>query len=131
VELRPPLRLDAILDAERARRISLPNDYRALLTVTNGMNVWDHEFLGAGDLREPTKLAMRARAALQQDGAELVPLASWDPPSDWLVYDPRGRSRGGTPGYVLARGAEREPLADLVTALARIEATARDVLGTN
>ena len=61
VELRPPVRLDAILDAERARKLSLPNDYRALLTITNGMRLWEHEFLGAGDYRESTQLANRAR----------------------------------------------------------------------
>ena len=63
------MRLDAILDAERARKISLPNDYRALLTITNGMQLWEHEFFGAGDYREPTPLA-RARA-LYRDGGEL------------------------------------------------------------
>src|SRR6185312_6658487 len=57
VELRPPVRLDAILDTERAARISLPNDYRALLATTNGMRVWDREFLATGDFREPTALA--------------------------------------------------------------------------
>ena len=44
VELRPPVRLDAILDAERARRISLPNDYRALLTITNAMWLWRRDY---------------------------------------------------------------------------------------
>ena len=47
VELRPPVRLDAILDAERAAKISLPNDYRALLTITTDSDDagWDHESL--------------------------------------------------------------------------------------
>src|SRR5690606_15327300 len=39
VDLRPGVRLDAILDAERAAKVSLPNDYRALLTLTNGMRL--------------------------------------------------------------------------------------------
>jgi hypothetical protein len=138
VELRPPVRLDAILDAERAAKISLPNDYRALLTITNGMRAWDHEFFGAGDFREPTKLATRARSYLAAAanfgtaGIEgCVPLAAWQGHNDWLLYDPRGEVRGGDPGYVLKLDAQELPVADLVSALARIEATARDVLGTN
>src|SRR6185503_14272439 len=39
VDLRPGVRLDAILDAERAGKVSLPNDYRALLTLTNGIQL--------------------------------------------------------------------------------------------
>jgi hypothetical protein len=138
VELRPPVRLDAILDAERTAKISLPNDYRALLTITNGLKAWDHEFFGAGDFREATKLATRAHtylAATTQPGApgfsQCVPLANWQGPNDWLLYDRRGDLRGGHPGYVLRVEAGEAPLPDLATALARIEATARDVLGTN
>jgi hypothetical protein len=88
IELRPPVRLDAILDAERARKISLPNDYRALLTITNGMMVWDHAFLGAGDYREPTPLALAAQRYLHnaaENGAvgieECVPVAKWGTPT--------------------------------------------------
>ena len=135
VELRPPVRLDAILDAERARKISLPNDYRALLTISNGMDVWEQKFFAAGDFREPTKLAVRAQHFLQNTAetelAGCIPLASWGQPNDWLVYDPRGHARAGEPGYVLVAGADEEPLPGLVAALARIEHTARDVLGTN
>ncbi len=138
VELRPPVRLDAILDAERARKISLPNDYRALLTISNGMDVWEQKFFAAGDFREPTKLALRAQQFLQtsaQSGAigieDCIPLASWGQPSDWLLYDPRGNIRGGDPGYVLVQNADEVPLPGLVAALARIEHIARDVLGTN
>jgi hypothetical protein len=138
VELRPPVRLDAILDAERARKISLPNDYRALLTISNGMDVWEQKFFAAGDFREPTKLALRAQQFLQtsaRSGAigieDCIPLASWGQPSDWLLYDPRGNIRGGDPGYVLVQNADELPLPGLVAALARIEHIARDVLGTN
>ncbi|MGE5186482.1 MAG: SMI1/KNR4 family protein, partial [Acidobacteriota bacterium] len=135
VELRPPVRLDAILDAERARKISLPNDYRALLTISNGMDVWEQKFFAAGDFREPTKLAVRAQQFLQSAAeSELggcIPLASWGAPNDWLLYDPRGRARRGEPGYVLVAGSDEVPLPGLVAALARIEHTARDVLGTN
>ncbi len=138
IELRPPVRLDAILDAERARKISLPNDYRALLTITNGMTVWDHTFFAAGDYREPTQLALAAdhflhRAAEQ--GAtgieECVPLARWGTDADWLLYDPRGRIRGDVPGYVLRTDGVAHAIEDLATALARIEYMARETFGTN
>jgi hypothetical protein len=138
IELRPPVRLDAILDAERARKISLPNDYRALLTITNGMNVWEHAFFGAGDYREPTPLAMSAQRYLHnaaENGAvgieECVPVAKWGTTTDWLLYDPRGRMRGGQPGYVLRLDSGAHPIDDLSTALARIEYMARETLGTN
>jgi len=137
-ELRPPVRLDAILDAERARKISLPNDYRALLTITNGMTLWEHAFFGAGDYREPTPLALSAQYYLQQSaqsGAtgieECVPVAKWGTDADWLLYDPRGRRRGGEPGYVLREGGTEQPIADLATALAHIEYLARETFGTN
>ena len=138
VELRPPVRLDAILDAERARKISLPNDYRALLTITNGMRLWEHEFFGAGDYREATPLAARAARWIETAtsyGAtgleECVPLACWGQPNDWLIYDPRGQIRGGEPGYVLMLNADEHALADLAAALSHLEDIAREVLGTN
>jgi hypothetical protein len=136
VELRPPVRLDAILDAERAHKISLPNDYRALLTITNGMKLWGHEFLGVGDYRENTPLALRAQHYLNADHAaaglaECVPIACWGQPNDWLLYDPRGRVRGDEPGYVIMLNADEKPMDDLPAALAWLESIARDVLGTN
>ena len=135
VELRPPVRLDAILDAERARKISLPNDYRALLTITNGMRIWEHEFFGAGDYREVTPLAARAvhwlRGTAVTGIEDCVPVACWGQPNDWLVYDPRGRVRGGQPGYVLMLSTDEHALDDLASALAHLEDIARDVLGTN
>jgi hypothetical protein len=136
VELRPGVRLDAILDAERAARVSLPNDYRALLTLTNGMRLWEHEFFATADYREQTRLAVRAQQYLQASLgttgiAECVPLANWGQPRDWLLYDPRGRLRGGEAGYVLVLGAAEQPLQDLADALAQMESLAREVLGTN
>jgi hypothetical protein len=136
VELRPGVRLDAILDAERAGKISLPNDYRALLTLTNGMRLWEHEFFGAGDYREHTKLATRAHHYLESSFGvtglvECVPVANWGQPDDWLLYDPRGRLRGGEAGYVLRAGDVEEPVEDLAAALVRMEHLAREVLGTN
>lgn len=137
-QLRPPVKLAAILDAERARKISLPNDYRALLTITNGMVLWDHEFFAAGDYREPTDLAVRGQrflAMAASHGAagidECVPLARWAQPNDWLLYDPRGRLRGGAPGYVVHADASDVPLDGLVAVLGWLERLAREVLGTN
>ncbi len=136
VELRPPVRLDAILDAERTAKISLPNDYRALLTITNGMRLWEHEFFASGDYREVTRLATRAQhylgSSLGVTGiAECVPVASWGQPTDWLLYDPRGRMRGGYAGYVLMLDKDGVAVDDLATALAHMENMAREVLGTN
>jgi hypothetical protein len=138
VELRPPVRLDAILDAERARKISLPNDYRALLTITNGMVAFDHEFFGVGDYREPTVLARNAQRYLQSSaeaGAsgleECVPLANLGSAHSWLLYDPRGRVRGGEPGYVAMRTADVDQRDSLVAVLDRLGEVAREALGTN
>jgi len=136
VELRPGVRLDAILDAERAGKVSLPNDYRALLTLTNGMRLWEHEFFGAGDYREHTRLSTRAQQYLESSLgatgiAECVPVANWGQPNDWLLYDPRGRLRGGEAGYVLMLNADEVIVDDLAAALYKMEWLARDVLGTN
>ena len=102
------------------------------------MTLWEHAFFGAGDYREPTPLALSAQHYLQtsaQNGAvgieECVPVAKWGTPSDWLLYDPRGRMRGGYPGYVLRLDDAAHPIDDLPTALARIEYLARETLGTN
>jgi hypothetical protein len=137
VELRPPARLDAILDAERARKISLPNDFRALLTITNGMKLWDNEFFGIVDFREPTPLAVRAQTFLEMSAShgasaieDCVPLASFGQPNDWLLYDPRGNVRGG-PGYVLMQNADENPFEDLASTLAWLEQIARETFGTN
>jgi len=137
VELRPPVRLDAILDAERAAKLALPNDYRALLTITNGMRLWDRDFLGIADYREHSSpLAVRAQQFLHAEYAsaglsDCVPLASWGQPNDWLLYDPRGRIRGGAAGYVVVLGADEVALEDLTAALVWLEELARDILGTN
>ena len=144
VELRPPVRLDAILDAERARKISLPNDYRALLTITNGMRVRDHatgrdlRFFGVGDYAESTPLAVMAHRFLQLEReaglAQCVPLANWGAPEDWLLYDRRGLVRGAEPGYVLVLGQPHESsqqLDGLTGVFATIEWHTREVLGTN
>jgi hypothetical protein len=136
VELRPPARLDTILDAERAAKVSLPNDYRAFLSITNGMRILDREFLATADYRDPTSLAQRAHHFVHAEYAttglsDCVPLASWGQPDDWLLYDPRGRIRGGEPGYIATIGKDEVVLDDLVSALMWLEELTRDILGTN
>jgi hypothetical protein len=136
--LNPPASLEAVLAAERAQKIQLPNDYRALLTITNGMTIWEHEFFGTLDYRGDTKLARHAREFLAMSAShggigmdECVPLASWGQPNNWLLYDPRGAVRDGDPGYVVMLTADPCPMNDLADALLRIEDSVRDVLGTN
>jgi hypothetical protein len=136
--LEPPATLDAVLAAERASRIQLPNDYRALLTIADGAALWDHELFSTRDLRGDTQLAHRAREFLAMSASSggigmdaCVALASWGPPNHWLLYDPRGAVRDGTPGYVVIATADPQPLADLAAALRSLEAAARDVLATN
>jgi hypothetical protein len=136
VELRPPARLDTILDAERAAKLSLPNDYRAFLSITNGMRLLDREFLATADYRDPTALAQRAHHFVHAEYAmnglsDCVPLASWGTADDWLLYDPRGRVRGGLPGYIATLGKHEILLDDLVAALTWLEELTRDILGTN
>ena len=136
--LNPPATLEAVLAAERAKKIQLPNDYRALLTITDGMALWDHEFFGTLDYRGDTKLATRAREFLEMSVSyggigmdECVPLANWGQPNNWLLYDPRGAIREGDPGYVVMITADPWPMDDLADALRKIESSIRDVLGTN
>ena len=136
--LHPPASLDAILAAERATKIQLPNDYRALLTITDGMAIWDHEFFSTRDYHGDTSLAARARAFLEMSVSyggigmdECVPLANWGQPNNWLLYDPRGSVREGDPGYVVMLTADPWPMANLADALLKIEDSVRDVLATN
>jgi hypothetical protein len=136
--LNPPATLDGVLATERARKFSLPNDYRALLTLADGMRIWDNEFFGTRDYRTETELARRAREYLTESAGygatgidECIPLANWGQPNDWLLYDPHGAVRRGEPGYVLMLNADELPLDDLCAALARLEEIASDVLGTN
>jgi SMI1/KNR4 family protein SUKH-1 len=135
--LQPPASLDAVLAAERAGRIQLPNDYRALLTISDGGALWDHELFGTRDLRGETGLARRAREFLAMSASyggigmdACVPLASWGQPDHWLLYDPRGVVRDGTPGYVVML-ADPSPVAGLAEALRKVEDAARDALATN
>jgi hypothetical protein len=129
VKLEPPATLDAIAAAERARGIQLPNDYRALLAISDGMKLWDHQFFGTLDYRTETKLSRAARAIVKDSAC--VPLASWGTPNDWLLYDPYGSRRGGEPGILLLLGAEEHALDGIAAAFEHFEVIARDVLGTN
>jgi len=136
--LHPPASLDAVLAAERASKIQLPNDYRALLTISDGAALWDHELFGTRDLRGDTGLAHRAREFLAMSASyggigmdECVPLASWGEPNHWLLYDPRGVVREGEPGYVVMLTADPSPVTDLADALRRLEDSVRDGLATN
>jgi len=136
--LNPPASLELVLSAERATKIQLPNDYRALLTIADGFSIWDNAFLGTIDYRTDTALAKRAREYLAMSAGygatgidECVPIANWGQPNDWLLFDPRGTIRGGEPGYVLMLNADELPIDDLVAALDRIARIAADVLGTN
>jgi len=139
VVLEPPASLDTVLASERAAKIQLPNDYRALLTLTDGMTLTDNRFFGTVDYRNDTSLALDARAFVARLGHngsayavdECVPLANWGQPTDWLLYDPYGRLRGGAPGYILKLASEQVSLDGLAHALERFERIMRDVLGTN
>lgn len=138
VMLEPPASIDAISAAERAARVQLPNDYRALLTLTDGMTLTDNRFLGTRDFRVDTSLARDARQYLAMSSGygltgidDCVPLANWGGPNDWLLYDPHGRIRNGSPGYVLMLNADDVPLDGLAHALERFDRIMREVLGTN
>ena len=137
-QLNEPTTLDNVVAMEKARRIQLPNDYRALLTLADGMKLWDNEFFGTRDYRGETTLAKSARAYIEMSAGygatgidECIPLANWGQPNDWLLYDPHGAMRSGEPGYVLVLDADELPLEDLVAALQRIERVATDILSTN
>jgi len=138
VKLEPPATLDTILATERARRIQLPNDYRALLTICDGMTLLDREFLGTHDFGTDTTLARRARDYLEARARfdaigidDCVPLASWGQPSDWLLYDPFGRHRDGEPGILLLSDTDSVALDGIAAALEQFDDFARDLLCTN
>jgi hypothetical protein len=138
VTLGPPATLDKILAMERERGLALPNDFRALLTIHDGMELWDHAFFSTADYRGGTELDGNAREYLQSSADfgstgidECIPLANWGQPNNWLLYDPRGGFRGGEPGYVIMLTADEWPQTDLVEAFANLENTARSVLGAN
>lgn len=115
----PPATIADVVATEAERQIQLPNDYRALLTITDGLAIWDHTFYGTGDYRT---------AALVND---CIPIANCGQPDEWLVYDSFGRMREGEPGYVLMLDASDTPLDGLVAALGHIARTAADALATN
>jgi len=135
--LHEPASLDLVLAAERARGVELPNDYRALLTVSDGFAVWEHEFASTKDLRGDTPLARAAREFVDARltgtvGAEgCIALARCAQPDEWLLYDARGTLRGGEPGYLLVLATGPVLLDDLTQVLAYVAQTAAYELGTN
>ncbi|HEY4055079.1 MAG TPA: SMI1/KNR4 family protein [Kofleriaceae bacterium] len=134
MEVAPPAELDAVLASERAAHIQLPNDFRALLTITNGCTLFDREFFGVDDYRTETALAKRARAYLSAAPAgidECIPLANWGQGNDWLLWDPHGHRRRGAPGYVVMSDDAESTYDDLVSVLEDVASHARDALSTN
>jgi hypothetical protein len=136
VDLSPPARLDDVLAAEAATGIQLPNDYRALLTLHDGLVLHDRRFFGTRDLRGGTPLHGRAREYIEMSsdyGAQgiedCVPLANWGQPNDWLLYDPVGRTRGGEPGYVIMLNADESPQQGLAQVLLRLARLVESVYG--
>jgi hypothetical protein len=130
--------LDAIRTAEQHAKIQLPNEYRALLTITDGPQLWEYRFLGTADYHGATELANQARSYFETAGRygptgidDCVPLANCGQPNDWLLYDPHGRIRGGKPGLVMMQNAGEQPFDGLVSVLEHLETVARDVLETN
>ncbi|HVK86155.1 MAG TPA: hypothetical protein VM513_18675 [Kofleriaceae bacterium] len=131
-----PATLERILGVERIARIQLPNDYRALLTLSDGPRLLEFSFLGTSDFTSDTELARTTRTNLGsgwRDGRGIgacVPLARWGQPTDWLLYDPLGDVRGA-PGYVLVFDDGQLSLRDLVHAFERLEQATEYELGTN
>ena len=138
VTVAPAATLDAILAAELVAKIQLPNEYRALLTITDGPRLWEYRFLGTADFHGATELAGEARSYFETAGRygpagidDCVPLANCGQPNDWLLYDPHGRIRGGRPGIVMMQNADEQPFEGLISVLEHLETVARDVLETN
>ena len=136
--LPPPASLDAILAAEQVAKIQLPNEYRALLSITDGPRLWEYRFFGTGDYHGTTALADEARSYFDTAGRygpagidDCVPLANCGQPNDWLLYDPHGRIRGGAPGILLMLNTDEQAFDGLIAALEFLETVARDVLETN
>lgn len=132
VETAAGAELDAVLASERVAHIQLPNDFRALLTITNGCVLFDTEFFSVEDYRTETALAKKARAFLTSAPGieECIPLANWGQGGDWLLWDPHGRSRRG-PGYVVMLDEAESTYDDLVSVLEGLASYARDALSTN
>lgn len=83
VHLAPPVPLADVLAAEAAAGVQLPNDYRALLTLHDGLTLSDRRFFGTRDLRGGTPLHDAAREYIEmssdygaQGMEDCVPLAN-------------------------------------------------------
>ncbi len=123
VKLGKPTTLARIAAAEKKAKVSFPNDYRALLTLHDGVKLYDNVILGTGDWAGGKVLASSRRfiddsVAYGATGLDdCFPIANLGQPNDWLLYDPRGAARGGKPGYLILLNADELPMKNLVAAL--------------
>jgi hypothetical protein len=120
VMLGTPASLADVLAAELVAGVQLPNDFRALLTLHDGMSLGDDQYLGTRDLRGGTPLHRRAREYIEMSSRygmagidDCVPLSNRGEPNNWLLYDPFGPTRETGPGYVVMLTADARPYRDL------------------
>lgn len=126
VQLNGPAPLDVILAAERARGISLPNDFRALLVAHDGGRLHDFQWVGTADLNGESGLWAQGCEFLRDCAREgdtrvvgCVALANLGEPNDWLLFDGAGQLRDGEPGWVMMLFAGELAVDGLAAALAR------------
>lgn len=132
-EVRPAADLQAVLAAERAARISLPNDYRALLTLADGIFSGSCQLFGLDDIRGTTPLAKKARAfaASEPDVDSCIPLGYIGRSTDWLFYDPAGTTRRLGPGFFVMFDQGSALSDDLADALATAASMSREQASVN
>jgi hypothetical protein len=123
VKLGAPASLTRVAAAEKKAKVSFPNDYRALLTLADGVKLYDNAILGTADWAGG-KMMSSARRFIDDSVAygatgldDCFPIANLGQPNDWLLYDPRGPARGGKPGYLIILNADELPMKSLVHAL--------------
>jgi hypothetical protein len=123
VKLGKPAAATRIAAAEKKAKVSFPNDYRALLTLNDGVRLYDNVILGTADWAGGKVLASSRRfiddsVAYGATGLDdCFPIANLGQPNDWLLYDPRGAARGGKAGYLIILNADELPMKSLVHAL--------------
>ena len=118
-----PATMARIAAAEKKAQVSFPNDYRALLSLHDGIALDDNVFLGTADWAGG-KLMTHARRYIDDSVAygatgldDCFPIANLGQPNDWLLFDPRGAARGGKPGYLIVLNADEQPMKDLAASL--------------
>ncbi len=118
-----PAALSRIAAAEKKAKVSFPNDYRALLTMHDGITLYDNVILGTADWAGGKVMGSAHRfiadgVAYGATGLDdCFPIANLGQPNDWLLYDPRGAARGGKAGYLIMLNADELPMKGLVQAL--------------